>query len=59
MTPPKTAWLFTGQGCQYTAWPSNCTATQPVFAETLDRCAAVVADVLEKPLLDVISGRWR
>src|SRR5271155_1832894 len=28
--------------------------TEPVFAETLTRCAAVVADVLEKPLLDVI-----
>ncbi len=27
---------------------------EPVFAETLTRCAAVVADVLEKPLLDVI-----
>src|SRR5271155_1457958 len=28
--------------------------TEPVFAETLTRCAAVVADVLEKPLLEVI-----
>ena len=28
--------------------------TEPVFAETLNRCAAAVADVLEKPLLDVI-----
>ena len=28
--------------------------TEPVFAETLNRCAEAVADVLEKPLLDVI-----
>ena len=27
---------------------------EPVFAETLNRCAAAVADVLEKPLLDAI-----
>ena len=28
--------------------------TEPVFAETMTRCAAAVADVLERPLLDVI-----
>ncbi len=28
--------------------------TEPVFAETLNRCAVAVADVLEKPLLEVI-----
>ncbi|WP_201409042.1 acyltransferase domain-containing protein, partial [Mycobacterium paraintracellulare] len=28
--------------------------TEPVFAETLNRCAAAVADILEKPLLDVV-----
>ncbi len=51
---PRTAWLFTGQGSQYAGMARELFETEPVFAETMTRCAAAVADVLEKPLLDVI-----
>ena len=54
--PPKTAWLFPGQGSQYVGMARELFDTEPVFAETVSRCAAAVADMLEKPLLDVIFG---
>lgn len=51
---PKTAWLFPGQGSQFAGMARELFDTEPVFAETMKRCAAVAAEVLEKPLLDVI-----
>ena len=51
---PKTAWLFPGQGSQFAGMARELFETEPVFAETMTRCAAVVDDVLEKPMLEVI-----
>ncbi|BBY58767.1 putative polyketide synthase [Mycolicibacterium sarraceniae] len=51
---PKTAWLFPGQGSQYAGMTQELFETEPVFAETMTRCAEAVADVLDKPLLDII-----
>ncbi|WP_343574527.1 type I polyketide synthase [Mycobacterium sp.] len=51
---PRTAWLFPGQGSQYAGMARELFETEPVFADTMTRCAAAVHDVLDKPLLDVI-----
>ena len=54
--PPKTAWLFTGQGSQYPGMTRELFDAEPVFTETVTRCAEAVDGIVPRPLLEVLFG---
>jgi len=53
--PPRVAFLFTGQGAQYPGMASALYAAHPTFRAAIDRCAEILRDRLDRPLLSLLS----
>ncbi|MEM1366728.1 MAG: beta-ketoacyl synthase N-terminal-like domain-containing protein [Cyanobacteria bacterium P01_H01_bin.15] len=52
---PSLVFLFPGQSSQYSGMGRLLYQTQPVFRETINQCADILADHLEVPLLELLG----
>jgi len=55
--PPRTAFMFTGQGSQYTGMGLTLYETHPGFRETVDRCDALFSLHLGESILPILFAK--
>ena len=51
---PRVVFMFPGQGSQYVDMGLNLYQSEPLFRETLDRCAEILTPLLERDLREVL-----